>query len=138
MTRRVVVTLADFRTQFPEFASTVDGQVQLALDEALLLHSVRKLATLYAAAHVLAFRLPAQAGGGSSGGGTIVVTGQVASRSVGPLSESFTTHSGTTTNSSNTKSATDVAYFSSTVYGQHFLALEARTPRVGIGAMVVG
>ena len=133
---RVTVTIADFRTQFPEFAATLNGQIQLALDEALLIHSIRKLATLYAAAHTLAFRLPAQAGGGSSGGQT-VVTGQVSSRSVGPLTETFTTHSGTTTNSSNTRNATDIAYFSSTVYGQHFLVLEQRSPRTAIGALVV-
>ena len=53
---RVTVTIADFRTQFPEFASTVDSHIQLALDEALLIHSIRKLATLYAAAHTLSYR----------------------------------------------------------------------------------
>ena len=134
---RVTVTIADFRTQFPDvFASTVDSHIQLALDEALLIHSIRKLATLYAAAHTLSYRLTLINGGGSSGGQT-VVTGQVASRSVGPLTETFTTHSGTTTNSSNTRNATDIAYFSSTVYGQHFLVLEQRSPRAAIGAMVV-
>ena len=53
----VTVTIADFREEFPEFASTDDSHIQRALREALLIHSIRKLATLYAAAHVLSFRL---------------------------------------------------------------------------------
>ena len=134
----VTVTVADFRTQFSEFAATADGDIQLALDEALLLHSIRKLATLYAAAHVLSYRLTAISGGGGIGGGSTTTTGQISTKKVGPLEVSYETHSGTTTNSNNTKSATDVAYFSSTIYGQHFLALEQRSPRVAIGAMVAG
>ena len=133
----VTVTIADFREEFPEFASTDDSHIQRALREALLIHSIRKLATLYAAAHVLSFRLTNIGGGGSSGGST-VVTGQVSSRRVGPLQETFTTHAGTTTSSGNTRNATDIAYFSSTIYGQHFLVLEQRAPRAGIGATVVG
>ena len=79
----------------------------------MLLHSVRKLATLYAAAHVLTFMLTGSPISGGGGGGQQTVTGQLESRQAGPLKESFTTHSGTSTNSNNTKSATDVAYFSS-------------------------
>ena len=80
---RVTVTVADFRTQFPEFAATTDAAIELALEEGLLLHSIRKLATLYASAHVLSYRLTAIAGGG--GGGSTTVTGQVSRRRVGPL-----------------------------------------------------
>ena len=134
----VTVTVTEFREQFPEFATTDDAHIQRALDEALLIHSVRKLATLYAAAHVLSYRLAAIAGGGGSGGGATTTTGQITKKRVGPLSVEYATFSGTTTNSSNHKSATDVAYFSATVYGQHFLSLEARAPRTAIGAMVVG
>ena len=134
----VTVTVAEFREQFPEFAATDDVDIQRALDEALLIHRVRKLATLYAAAHVLSYRLTAISGGGGSGGGATTATGQITKKSVGPLSVEYETHSGTTTSSSNTKSATDVAYFSATLYGQHFLVLEARSPRVAIGATVVG
>ena len=136
----VVVTIADFRARFPEFAATDDGHIEFALEEALLIHSIRKLATLYAAAHVLSFRLTAISGGGGSGGGSTVVTGQVSSRSVGPLREEFSTHSGTTQNSSSNRgrSPEDIAYFSSTIYGQHFLSLEPRSARAGIGAIVAG
>lgn len=135
---RVTVTVADFRTQFPEFSATPDGQISLALEEGLLIHSVRKLATLYASAHVLAFRLPTQASPISGGGGSTVVTGQVSRRRVGPLEEEFTTHTGSTQgNAGSRKSAEDIAYFSSTIYGQHFLALEARSARASIGAIVV-
>ena len=133
---RVTVTVADFRTQFPEFASTSDLAIELALEEGLLLHSIRKLATLYASAHTLAFRLASIAGGG--GGGSTAVTGQLQRRRVGPLEEEFATHSGSTQgNAGSRKSSEDIAYFSSTIYGQHFLALEARSPRASIGAMVV-
>ena len=134
---RVTVTVSDFRTQFPEFASTSDGQIELALEEGLLLHSIRKLATLYASAHVLAFRLPTLLNP-AGGGGTTTVTGQIRRRRVGPLEEEFSTHAGTTQgNATSRKSAEDIQYFSSTVYGQHFLALEARSARASIGAMVV-
>ena len=73
----VTLTVADFRAQFPEFASTDDAHIMRALTEALLLHSVRKLATLYAAAHVLSFRLTAISGGGGSSGGSTSATGQL-------------------------------------------------------------
>ena len=58
----VVVTIADFRARFPEFAATDDGHIEFAIEEALLIHSIRKLATLYCAAHVLSFRLTAISG----------------------------------------------------------------------------
>ena len=133
---RVTVTVADFRTQFPEFAATTDAAIELALEEGLLLHSIRKLATLYASAHVLSYRLTAIAGGG--GGGSTTVTGQVSRRRVGPLEEEFSTHTGSTQgNATSRRSSEDIAYFSGTIYGQHFLALEARSPRATIGAIVV-
>ena len=138
----VVVTIADFRARFPEFAATDDGHIEFAIEEALLIHSIRKLATLYCAAHVLSFRLTAISGGGGSGGGTTTVTGQLESRQVGPLRETFSTHSGTASGGSGGnargRSPEDIAYFSSTIYGQHFLSLEPRTARAGIGAIVAG
>ena len=137
----VVVTIAEFRAQFPEFAATDDGHIEFALEEALLIHSIRKLATLYCAAHVLSFRLTAISGGGGSGGGTTTVTGQLESRQVGPLRETFSTHSGTasgTRGGARARSPEDIAYFSSTIYGQHFLSLEPRSARAGIGAIVAG
>ena len=101
----VVVTVADFRARFPEFAATDDGHIEFAIEEALLIHSIRKLATLYCAAHVLSFRLTAISGGGGSGGGTTTVTGQLESRQVGPLRETFSTHSGTASGGSGGSSA---------------------------------
>ena len=49
----MAATLATFRVQFPEFAATADGVVDRALVEALLIHSVRELATLFLTAHLL-------------------------------------------------------------------------------------
>ena len=45
----VIVSIADFRARFPEFDTTLDPIVQDALDEAKLIHNIRKLATLYCA-----------------------------------------------------------------------------------------
>ena len=132
----ITVTVADFRTEFPEFASELDASIQRALDVAILYHRIRKKATLYAAAHVLSYHPYVQTGGGSSMGGT-TGTGQLSRKRVGPLEVEYETHSGTTTNSNNSKSSTDVAYFSGTTYGMTFLALEQRSPRAAIGAMVV-
>ena len=64
----VTVSVADFRAEFPEFSATSDAAVQRALTEALLLHSIRKLATLYAAAHVLSVVPDTSTGGGAWAG----------------------------------------------------------------------
>ena len=135
---RVTVTVADFRAQFPQFAANCRWlSYRTRLRKRCCSTACGSWQPSMAAAHVLSFQLVPIGGGGSSGGST-AVTGQVTSHTVGPLSTTYATHSGTTTNSNNTKSATDVAFFSSTIYGQHFLALEARTPRVAIGAIVAG
>ena len=134
---RVTVTVADFRARFAEFASTSDAIIELALEEALLIHSIRKVATLFCAAHLLSYSLTNIAGGGSGGGAT-TTTGQISKKSVGPLSVEYETLSGTTTNSRNSRNPTEVAYFAGTTYGQQFLILEQRSPRAAIGALVVG
>ena len=87
---RVTVTVADFRARFAEFASTSDAIIELALEEALLIHSIRKVATLFCAAHLLSYSLTNIAGGGSGGGAT-TTTGQISKKSVGPLSVEYET-----------------------------------------------
>lgn len=134
----VTVSLADFRAQFPELATRSDAAVQRAIEEAYLLHRIRKLATMYAAAHVLTVNDVDEAGESGSSAGSVTVHGEISMKKVGPLSLEYTTTSGTQTGNTNTKSAVDVTFFSRTEYGRHFLALEARSARAGMGAMVVG
>ena len=132
----VTATVSDFRHQFAEFASTSDAAIQLALNEACLIHSVRELATLYCCAHLLS--VPGIGGGSSGGGmGQVVVHGQVSSKKVGPLAVTYSTQdrSGSTTSTAGGQLHYD--FFSRTEYGRHFLVLESRNARTGIGAMVV-
>ena len=138
----VIVSVADFRARFPEFNTTLDQIVQDALDEAFLIHSIRKLATLYCAAHLLA--VPGIGSGGSGGGSTgqVTIHGEVSSKKVGPLSVSYTTltesSASSRSSSANNRNPVEIAFFSRTEYGRHFLILELRSPRAGIGAMVAG
>ena len=133
------VSVADFRTQFPEFtvASYAEALVQRALDEALLIHSVRQLATLYCAAHILA--VPGIGTGAERGGdlGGIAITGEVTSERAGPMASSYTSMAGS--EGFNDSGRNDHrAFFTRTEYGRHFLVLEQRSARAGFGARVVG
>lgn len=133
----VVVTVSDFRAQFPEFATTLDGVITLALDEAILIHSIRKLATLYCAAHLLT--VPGIGAGGQGGSmGQVVVHGQVSTKTVGPLSVTYSTQDRSGSSSTSGSSQAHYEFFARTEYGRHFLVLESRTARTGIGAMVAG
>ena len=128
----VTVSIADFRARFPEFNTTLDAVVQDALEEALLIHSVRKLATLYCAAHLLS--VPGAGAGAQGGGmGQIVVHGEVSTKQVGPLSTTFTTQDSNATTST---TQDNTAFFSRTEYGRHFLTLEHRAARTAIGATI--
>ena len=117
-------TLAGFRTQFPSFTAE-DGAVDLALEEAMQYHSINPLATLFCTAHILT--LDAGIADGSAGGG------EVASEGAGPLRVSYVTQAVGKVGGGSRDS-----FFTSTAYGQRFLALERRTPRTAIGALVAG
>lgn len=143
---RVTLTIAEFRTRFPEFASTSDAVIQDRIDEALLIHSIRKLATMYCTAHLIITNgMPSTpiSGGGSSMTNNITIHGETQSRQVGPLRETFTTlaESGSSSGSGITANARpqhELTFFGRTEYGRQFLVLEARSPRSTIGAMVAG
>ena len=113
-------TLAGFRSRFDEFSGTADGAVENALEEAKLIHDLLPLATLYLTAHLLT--LNGQTTDGTAAGG------EVSSESAGPLKVSYKTQA---------ESGQD-AFFTSTSYGQRYLQLERRTPRMVIGATVYG
>ena len=113
--------VAAFQARFPEFDSAVDSRVQAALDEANLIHSIRELATLYCAAHLLTLDNQLASDGAFAGSPS-----EVKSRQVGPLRSDYVTQA----------KAGWQAFFSSTAYGRRFLTLERRCARTGIGAMV--
>ena len=116
------VTVAQFRTQFADDAtllSSSDAQIQRALDEALLIHRVQPLATLFCAAHIRTLDKAAADGKTTSP--------EVSQRRAGPLSATYLTQA----------EENREAFFTSTSYGKRFLNLEKRSARAGIGAMVV-
>ena len=112
--------LAAFRARFPKFADIDDPDVENALDEALMIHDKRELATLYCAAHLLTLAIAEAA--------KKTPKGEVTMRRVGPMTAHYRTQ------------ALDgpKAFFTTTAYGRRFLNLEGRTPRALIGARVVG
>lgn len=114
------VTLTDFRNQFSEFSTRSDAEVNRVLEEACHIHSARKLATLFCAAHLLVLNSNIAEGEKTSG--------EIESAGTGPLRVSYKTQA---------ENGRDV-FFTSTNYGRRFLTLEKRNPRTGIGAMVVG
>ena len=114
----VTVTVSAFQTQFPEFTESA-ADVQQALDEALLIHSIRALATYFCAAHLLVFDQKVAAG--------TVPTTEISQRGAGPLSARYLTQA----------ESGKEAFFTSTSYGRRFLTLEKRSARASIGAMVV-
>ena len=115
-------TLEKFRDQFPEFPDTVasDAVVELALATAKVLHAVRELATLYLTAHLVVLAQDVDSG--------TVRNTEATERKVGPLMVRYITQAETG----------DEAFYTSTVYGKLFTTLEKRSPRVAIGARVVG
>ena len=120
--------VAGFQAQFPnpQFEGADTAAIQRAIEEAEFYHSRRPLATLYCAAHLLA--LESEHTGKPDGG-----SGVVASERIGPKTISYLTQAGTGQNADDRK-----VFFATSSYGRRFLALEARTPRAAIGAVVVG
>ena len=118
------VTVTSFRAQFPQsthFPDATEAQIESALEEACILHSLRELATLYLTAHLLA--IDSEHTGKPDGGSGIVSMERIGPRTINYLNQ--------------IEGAGRKAFFASTSYGRRFLELEARTPRYGIGAMAV-
>ena len=113
--------LSTFRTQFPEFASTLDGVINRTLEEALEIHSASARATLFLTAHLLVINADGTA---PLDGGSGVIT----SETIGSLKKEYKTQA---------ESERDV-FYAQTSYGRRFLNLERRSARSAIGAIVVG
>ena len=103
-----------------EFLDVTESQLTLALEEALLIHGARELATYYLMAHLLVL---ARAEGNQADGGAGVITDE----QIGPKTTSY---------QNMTVDQRDV-FFATTPYGRRFLVLERKTPRFGVGASVV-
>ena len=123
--------LTAFRAKFSNapFAAMSATVIKEALDEAKLLHSIRDVATLYCAAHLLILDQEnltelGQAVTAPDGG-----AGVVTAESIGPRNISYLTQAGDDERR---------AFFVTTPYGRRFLALEDRSPRATIGARVIG
>lgn len=110
----------DFRRKFREFDSTEDADLDLALEEALLIHAIRRLVVLYLTAHILATQNQA---------GSLGVTGAIKSAATGPLKTSYAVL---------VKDGDIKGELARTKYGARALLLERRTPRFAIGALVAG
>ena len=130
--------LATFRARFPEFSTTADAVIEFKLEEAKLIHSVRQLATLFCAAHLVTIDAvtasPISGGGGSSGN----YVREVSSEQVGPLRREYVTQSGSSSGSTALASDRQDPFFTGTKYGRQFLILEQRGSRSGMGVRVVG
>ena len=121
-------TVAEFRAQFgADFPETTypDATVEARIKEARLIHAVRKLATLYLTAHLIA--IDAENTGEPDGG-----SGVVTSEKIGPRQVDYATQAGGTERSKARR-----AFFATTSYGRRFLMLADTSPRAAIGARVV-
>ncbi len=115
---------ATFKIRFPEFDSVLDARIQLFIDDAeIILNEVYwgekfDLGTSYWVAHELTINEKTGAGSSSS-------SGLVASKAVDGVSISYT---------NKVPVADDEAYYSSTAYGQKYLALQKN---LGVPAFVI-
>ena len=117
-------TVAEFRAQFPATflaATHPDSLITSRIGEARLIHGVRKLATIYLVAHLLA--VDGEATGEPDGG-----AGVVSVEGIGPRKVEYMNQSDGMPNR---------AFFGTTSYGRRFMALVASSPRGAIGARVV-
>ena len=116
-------TVAEFRAQFPDTfpaATHPDSLITTRIGEARQIHAVRKLATIYLAAHLLA--VDAEATGEPDGG-----SGVVAGEKIGPRQVSYLTQA---------DGKPGMSFFATTSYGRRYLALVASSPRGSVGARV--
>lgn len=113
-----MVTPATIKARFPEFATVDDSKIQIFIDDAILILNETfwgtkyDLGVSYLAAHFLSLALSSEAGAASA-------IGAVSSRAVDGVSISYSTM---------TPENHGDAYYSSTMYGQRYLALRRTLP----------
>ncbi len=107
-----------FREQFPEFDSKTDETVLLYLNNAMLIHAICEMATVYLAAHLIVIDTYSGIGGsgGSVDGGGSRETVSETAKSV---SASFAQIA---------KDGTDDSFYTSTPYGRMYIVLRNTCP----------
>ena len=121
MDMAVEADLKNFREYFPQITNVNDAAVNQAIQEALRIHSADPLATLYCAAHLIAYKQDLEGAPELDGGSGIVST-----EGVGPRNISFV-------NESQLRGGERKLFFESSPYGRIFLQLEYRNPDVRLG-----
>lgn len=110
--------LPDFREQFPEFDAKTDDEVTLLLNNALLIHAICPMATIYLAAHFCVLNASTgvgDTGGGVDGGGVRESTSETAKS----VSASFAKLS---------QDGTGDAFYTNTPYGRMYIQLRDNCP----------
>lgn len=121
-----VVSVSDFRGEFPEFGEppigpVADDKINRALARATRLHNATKAGTMYAAAHLLCTDVEKVALAPDGGAGV------VSKESIGTKSVEYQTNAGADERRS---------YWSRSAYGREFLKIEERNVRQGFGILV--
>lgn len=115
---------ADFKTRFPEYAAESDARIQMFIDDSVVILNETywgekyNLGLYYLTAHYLSLAQKTEAG-------SITSTAPIAGRAVDGASVSYT--------NSSIDDQSD-AYYSSTSYGQRYLALRKN---LGVPAYVI-
>lgn len=107
-----------FREQFPEFDGKSDESVLLYLNNALLIHAICGMATVYLAAHLCT--IDAETGVGGSGG---KVDGGGARETVSETAKSVSASFAKLA-----KDGTDDAFYTTTPYGRMYIVLRNNCP----------
>lgn len=107
-----------FREQFPEFDAKTDGEITLLLDNAILIHAICEMATVYLTGHLCVVNTESGLGGtgGSVDGGG---SRETASESAKSVSASF---------KSMAQDGTDDSFYTSTPYGRMYIILRNACP----------
>ena len=110
--------LSEFREQFPEFNAKSDEVILRYLNNALLIHAICGMATIFLAAHLCT--IDADSGVGGYGGSVDGGGGrETVSETAKSVSASFAKIS---------KDGTDDAFYTSTPYGRMYIVLRNNCP----------
>ncbi len=110
--------LPDFREQFPEFDAMSDADVSKYLDNAILIHAICPMATVYLSSHLVTIDANTGIGGsgGSVDGGGIR---EVISEGAKSISSSF---------SKLAEDGSKDAFYTNTAYGRMYIVLRDACP----------
>ena len=118
----MAVTVAAFRERFPAplFSAESEDSIAMAISDAQMLHTASELGTLLCAAHLLAVQ--SEDASAPDGG-----SGVVQKEKIGPRDITYLSDAGTDERR---------AFYATTSFGRRLMAIEARTPRMALGATI--